>query len=73
MSKCEACVYWRPVHHRGDKCCHYALVNNELRGCPAGDNCNKFEPYTDENNEKIKQRMKRNYNTGGYIKHESSV
>ena len=40
--RCEKCKYkgevmfWEP-------CCDYILITGKSRGCPAGDECDKFE------------------------------
>lgn len=39
---CEGCVYYRELcnSNKSSKCCHYLLMTEEKRDCPA-DNCNK--------------------------------
>ena len=39
---CKGCFYHRLIHYpnKRARCCHYALIKGELRGCPA-DKCDK--------------------------------
>ena len=52
MSKpgCQGCYYWKPLFRRpgGPRCCHYLLIEDEKRGCPAGENCAKRLELDDE-------------------------
>ena len=40
--RCEKCKYKGEVFF-GELCCDYILIKSEKRGCPAGDECDKFE------------------------------
>lgn len=40
--KCEKCKYKGEVLF-GELCCDYILITGKKRGCPAGDECDKFE------------------------------
>ena len=40
--RCENCKYKGEVLF-GELCCDYILITSEKRGCPAGDECDKFE------------------------------
>lgn len=40
--RCENCRYKGEVLF-GELCCDYILITSEKRGCPAGDECDKFE------------------------------
>ena len=40
--RCEKCKYKGEVLF-GESCCDYILIAGKSRGCPAGDECDKFE------------------------------
>ena len=40
--RCKNCRYKGEVLF-GELCCDYILITGEKRGCPAGDECDKFE------------------------------
>ena len=40
--RCEKCKYKGEVLF-GEPCCDYILIAGKSRGCPAGDECDKFE------------------------------
>lgn len=40
--RCEKCKYKGELLF-GKLCCDYILITSKKRGCPAGDECNKFE------------------------------
>lgn len=40
--KCKDCKYKGEVLF-GELCCDYILITGKKRGCPAGDDCDKFE------------------------------
>ena len=40
--RCEKCKYKGEVLF-GEPCCDYILITGKSRGCPAGDECDKFE------------------------------
>lgn len=40
--RCEKCKYKGEVLF-GEPCCDYILIVGKSRGCPAGDECDKFE------------------------------
>lgn len=45
--RCKACKHHTTVtgiiHGEGNLACAYIIDTNESRGCPAGDECTKFE------------------------------
>ena len=40
--RCEKCKYKGEILF-GEPCCDYILIAGKSRGCPAGDECNKYE------------------------------
>lgn len=57
--ECEGCYYYKGIY-RGKftiKCCHFLLIEDEKRGCPAGHGCTR-RLEVDEETAKI---MDRNY------------
>ena len=40
--RCEKCKYKGEILF-GESCCDYILIAGKSRGCPAGDECDKFE------------------------------
>ena len=45
--RCKGCIYSGEILF-GEPCCDYILITGKPRGCPAGDECDK---YDDENGE----------------------
>lgn len=63
---CGGCVYWRSLSSTpGDFACNYMLDTGEIRGCPAGKGCKRYndDPVLKE---KILQRSK-NVNKWGFL------
>ena len=44
--RCRECQYLWGNRYSGTLLCDYFGRTGELRGCPGGDNCTKFEPRT---------------------------
>ena len=42
IERCEKCKYKGEVLFR-EPCCDYILIVGKSRGCPAGDECDKYE------------------------------
>ena len=40
--KCKKCKYKGEILF-GELCCDYIWITGKRRGCPAGDECNKFK------------------------------
>lgn len=42
--KCRTCDYLWGNRYTNDVCCDYLLRTGQRRGCPGGDNCDKYKP-----------------------------
>lgn len=44
--RCRSCIYYRTnsTGHSGLPTCDYILIEGHRRGCPAGDECDKYAP-----------------------------
>ena len=40
--RCKECEYSGEILF-GEPCCDYILITGKPRGCPAGDECNKYD------------------------------
>ena len=40
---CNGCYYYKPLFRKpfAEKCCHYMLIEDEMRGCPPGKDCSR--------------------------------
>ena len=45
----------------GDLCCDYMYRTGKPRGCPAGDDCDKFEEMKESEMELAQKRIKEKY------------
>lgn len=56
---CKGCFYHRPLCYADEdfKCCHYALIEGKLRGCPA-DECDKKLVVDKETEREIMKRYR---------------
>lgn len=57
MSRCKNCRYASRDYVSGDQTlmiCNYILIAGVPRGCPPGDGCDKWEPWS----YKLKRRKK---------------
>lgn len=41
---CKGCTYRRRLFGGGGMACHYPIINDDLRGCPAGAGCLRYKP-----------------------------
>ena len=40
--RCKGCIYSGEILF-GESCCDYILITGKKRGCPAGDECDKYD------------------------------
>ena len=40
---CDGCYYYKPLFRKpfAEYCCHYMLIEDEMRGCPPGKDCSR--------------------------------
>ena len=55
--RCEKCKYKGEVLF-GEPCCDYILITGKSRGCPAGDECDKYEENKQWNIMKVRRYYK---------------
>ena len=57
--RCRDCYYAGHLDNgSGLICCDYILIEGEMRGCPAGDDCKRFRPEPRPNH-LIRDRFRR--------------
>ena len=46
--RCKDCIYFSMNRHYSNKSCDYIIKTGKRRGCPAGDECDKYTSKKDK-------------------------